>query len=216
MDTLLLTPQQARVLAALVEKSVTTPQYYPLTVNALRTAANQKNARDPVMNLAEGEVGAALLALAERGLVARDDAGSRVPRWRHRFGHQLLIKAPVLAVLVALMLRGPQTLSELRANALGMGGPETSEGVQGALNLLADRAQPLVAALARQPGQSTQRFTHLLCGEVSAALPIEAMLEAAAESGARTTAPSRLEALEGRVAELERRLAELAAALGES
>ncbi|TAM10529.1 MAG: DUF480 domain-containing protein [Nevskiaceae bacterium] len=215
MDNLQFTPQQARVLAALVEKSITTPQYYPLTVNALRTAANQKNAREPVMNLEEGEVGAALLALAEMGFVARDDAGGRVPRWRHRFGHQLLIKAPVLAVLAALMLRGPQTLAELRANAQNMGGPETSEGVQDALNLLADRAQPLVAALARQTGQSAQRFAHLLCGAAEAALPVEATLQAAAESGARAATPSRLEALEARVAELEQRLAQLSAALGE-
>ncbi|MGH8519538.1 MAG: DUF480 domain-containing protein [Panacagrimonas sp.] len=115
--TLTLDPIEARVIASLVEKSVTTPQYYPLSVNAVLVACNQKSSRDPVMSLTEGEVGAALARLESQRLAKRDDQGSRVPKWRHRFQHELLLKEPVMAVLVTLMLRGPQTLAELRANA---------------------------------------------------------------------------------------------------
>lgn len=215
MDTIVLEAVEARVVAALVEKSITTPQYYPMTVNAVRQATNQKTARRPVMNLDEGEVGAALRHLAERSLVARDDAGGRTPKWRHRLGHELLVKPPVLAVLTALMLRGPQTVSELRASAAGLGGPATAADIATILAEVADRAQPLVAALPRQPGQSAQRFTHLLCGEVAASTSVEAALEAASSSVPRASTQARIEALEARVVELERRLAQLSAALGE-
>ncbi|HEU0198461.1 MAG TPA: DUF480 domain-containing protein [Nevskiaceae bacterium] len=215
MEAFVLTPVEARAVAALVEKSIATPQYYPMTVNALRAAANQKNARSPVMALYEGEVETALRRLAELKFVARDDAGSRVAKWRQRFGAELLLKPPALAVLVALMLRGPQTLAEIRASAAVLGGPESAAEVQAVLGALADRAQPLVTAMARQPGQSAQRFAHLLCGEVVDAAPVAAALEAAS-AVARSAPASRIDALEARVAELERRLNDLAAALGEN
>lgn len=215
MDPIVLEAVEARVVAALVEKSITTPQYYPMTVNAVRQAANQKSARHPVMALHEGEVGAALRALADRSLVARDDAGGRTPKWRHRLGHQLLIKAPALAVLTTLMLRGPQTQGELRANVAGLGGPASAEEVAQILEELADRAQPLVTALARQPGQSAQRFAHLLCGAVSEATSVAAALEAASGSASRASTQTRIDDLESRVAELEQRLDRLSAALGE-
>uniref|UniRef100_UPI0025E33CC4 DUF480 domain-containing protein n=1 Tax=uncultured Nevskia sp. TaxID=228950 RepID=UPI0025E33CC4 len=99
MSQILLSPNEARVLAALVEKSITTPQYYPMTVNALMMASNQKNSRSPVMNLTEGDTGAALNTLEADKLVTRDDTAGRVPKWRHRFHHQLLLKAPTMAVL---------------------------------------------------------------------------------------------------------------------
>src|SRR5690349_1936516 len=149
MTDLLLTPIEARVIASLSEKSVTTPQYYPMTVNAIMLAANQKSSRDPVMQLREGDVGAALLDLQEKGLASRDDAGSRVPKWRQSFQHHLLLQPPAFAVLVTLMLRGPQTQAELRSNAAALGGPADADGVAAVLKDLTDRAQPLVVLLPR-------------------------------------------------------------------
>lgn len=203
MSELQLSPVDARVLAALVEKSATTPQYYPMTANAVMAAANQKTARHPLMSLTEGEVGAALNRLAEHSLVARDDAGSRVPKWRHRFAHQLLLKPPAAAVLATLMLRGPQTAAELRANAIGLGGPPDAEGLSAALNDLADRAKPLVVTLPRAAGQSAARHAHCLCG-VPQAEPAE---PPAPRATAQDALLARIEALEARVEMLERRLA---------
>ena len=201
MSELLLTAAEARVLAALVEKSIATPQYYPMTVNALMAASNQKTARHPVMSLTEGAVGAALNRLAEQSLVARDDAGGRAPKWRHRFQHQLLLKAPALAVLATLMLRGQQTAAELRANAASIGGPGNGSELDDVLEDLADRAQPLVKLLPRAAGQSTARYAHLLCGEPEVEAPA-----AAAERSGSSSVQERIAALEARVAELERRL----------
>lgn len=212
MSQILLTPNEARVLAALVEKSITTPQYYPMTVNALMMAANQKNSRHPVMSLSEGDTGAALNQLEADKLVSRDDNAGRVPKWRHRFHHQLLLKAPTMAVLATLMLRGPQTPAELRANAAALDGPADADGVQAALNDLADRAQPMVMLLPRLPGQAAARYAHLLSGKPD--LPAIEMIAASSAPVLRAAAPAgngleRLAQLEGRVAELEGRLAEL-------
>jgi hypothetical protein len=209
MSELLLTPAEARVIAALVEKSITTPQYYPMSVNALMLAANQKNSRNPVMNLSEGDTGAALNRLEEEKLCARDSQSSRVTKWRHRFQHQLLLQAQPLAVLVTLMLRGPQTLLELRANASGLGGPADAESMSAAINDLADRAQPLLLLLSRAPGQKEARYAHTLCGQPSMPAAFE---EEGASARPRSPAPAlsaleqRLQALESRVAELEQRL----------
>lgn len=206
--TLALSAIEARVIASLVEKSITTPQYYPLSVNALVAACNQKSSRDPLMTLADGDVGAALIRLEELRLVKREDQISRVPKWRHRFQHELLLKDATMAVLATLMLRGPQTLSELRANAAPLNGPADLAGVQAALEDLSDRAQPLSSALARQPGQSAQRYTQLICPETSAGLatgPVESVAAPAAAAAASSLA-ERVAALEARVSELEARL----------
>lgn len=215
-STLTLDPIEARVIGSLVEKSVTTPQYYPLSVNAVLVACNQKSSRDPAMSLSEGEVGAALARLETLRLAKRDDQGSRVPKWRHRFQHEMLLKEPAMAVLVTLMLRGPQTLAELRANAAPLGGPADIAAVQAQLVDLADRAQPLVAALARQTGQSAQRYTQLLCPDAGANLssgPIDAEsvpVTAAGSSNADVqTLTDRVAALEARLAQLEEKLAPL-------
>lgn len=212
MSTLYLSPNEARVLAALVEKSITTPQYYPMTVNALMMASNQKNSRHPVMNLSEGDTGAALNALEAEKLVTRDDNAGRVPKWRHRFQHQLLLKPATMAVLATLMLRGPQTPAELRTNSAPLNGPADADGVQAALNDLLDRAQPFVMQLPRLPGQAASRWVHLLSGTPD--IPVQ---DAPAPSVAPVTrAPAgtgsgleRVAVLEARVAELEAKLAEL-------
>lgn len=208
---LTLSATEARVIASLVEKSITTPQYYPLSVNALVSACNQKSSRDPLMSLSEGEVGATLIRLEEMRLAKREDQLSRVPKWRHRFHHELLIKEPAMAVLVTLMLRGPQTLSELRSNAAALGGPAEASAVQAVLADLADRAQPLVGATARQVGQSAQRYTQLISPEAAAGYttgPIEAEPASALPAGGPSMS-ERMAALEARVAELEAKLGPL-------
>jgi len=214
VSELLLTPAEARVLAALVEKSMLTPQYYPMTVNALMLAANQKTVRNPVMNLSEGETGAALNTLERLRLAQRDSSSSRALKWRHQMQHQMLLKTTELGVLVTLMLRGPQTGPELRANALALGGPADAEGLQAALSSLHDRAQPLVTELPRAAGQKESRQAHLLCGAPQPGVE----LQAPDVSGMAAPAPSsaapelvsqlvqRLEALEARVDELEQQL----------
>jgi uncharacterized protein YceH (UPF0502 family) len=207
MSEVLLTPAEARVIAALVEKSITTPQYYPMTVNAIMLAANQKSCRHPVMNLSEGDVGAALSRLESDGFVARDTLSGRVTKWRHRFQHQLLLKPASMAVLATLILRGPQTVAELRANASTLGGPADAEGVAEAIRDLGDRAQPLVAQLARAAGQKEARYAHRLCGDVAASESLEP--EVSTAEAVRAPAPDALAALEERVRALETRLAEL-------
>jgi uncharacterized protein len=204
-----LTAVEARVIASLAEKAIATPQYYPMTVNAIMLAANQKSNRDPVMQLREGEVGAALLDLQQKGLAQRDDAGSRVPKWRQSLQHHLLLQPPTFAVLLVLMLRGPQTPAELRSNAAGLGGPTDAEGVARVLSDLADRAEPLVVQLPRGHGQKEVRYAQTLCGppEPPAVAP-----EAAAPvptRGGDTSAPAGLAALEERLRELETRVAAL-------
>ena len=196
-----LTPLQARIVAALVEKSLTTPQYYPMTVNALMAACNQKNCRHPVMSLGEGEVGSGLLDLLELDLVA-EELGARVPRWRHRFKHQFLLNEVTLGVLVALMLRGPQTQAELRANTSNLGGPFEPQAIAQALEDLADRAQPLVKLLGTA-GHKGARYAHLLCGEEAIVEPVATAGRSAESSG------SRLDALEARVAQLEAQIERL-------
>lgn len=202
METLELSAVEARVIASLAEKAIATPQYYPMTVNALMLAANQKNKRDPVMKLGEGEVGAALNRLQDLGLCRRDDSLGRVPKWRHQFQHHLLLQGPPFAVLLTLMLRGPQTVAELRAHAAGLGGPADVEATQAVLKDLADRAQPLVVLLPRAPGRKEARYAHTLSG------PPE--MPAAEEAPApRVTTPSANDALEERIRLLEARVAAL-------
>ncbi len=208
-EALLLSVAEARVLASLVEKSITTPQYYPMTSNALMLAANQKNSRHPVMNLTEGDTGAALNTLETQRLVKRDDSSSRAVKWRHQFQHQLLLKTDGVAVLAALMLRGPQTLAEIRANAGPLKGPADVDGVQAVLDDLSDRAHPMVKLLPRAPGQSTVRYAHLLCGEAAIPAVIESAAPTASSGGNSALIAQlveRIEALETRLGDLEREL----------
>ncbi|TJY58312.1 DUF480 domain-containing protein [Sinimarinibacterium sp. CAU 1509] len=206
MSELILSPDQARVVAVLVEKSITTPQYYPMTVNGIMMASNQKTARSPVMNLTEGQVGSALNSLEELKLVTRDSFSARAQKWRQQFMYQMMLKPPTQALLVTLMLRGPQTAAELRSNASSLGGPSDAAAFSAAMNDLADRAQPLVVLLPRAPGQSAARYTHTLCG-VSESAPFEVSIsDAPAARGADPQLAERLAALEARVSELERQL----------
>ena len=201
MDTPELSPAEARVLASLFEKSITTPNYYPMTVNAIMAASNQKSSRFPVMSLSEGEVGKALNTLAELRFCSREDLGSRVPKWRQNFKHRLLLKDHSAALLAMLMLRGAQTRSELRSRAETLRGPTTSEQLDEAVEFLADRSQPLIVTLPRQPGPKEARLAPTLCGEPD-------VTEVAAPAPARSSTSrdellARIESLEARVQALE-------------
>jgi len=200
-----LTATQARILGVLIEKEKTTPDVYPLTVNSLTTGCNQKTSRDPVMNLSEAEVQAALDELRELELVSDSyGASGRVIRYAHHFRKMYGVPGASVALLATLMLRGPQTVSELRSNADRLNHFVDASTVEGFLDELANwSAGALVVKLPKQPGSSAHRWAHLLCGEVSA--------ETYSAPG---NAPAgKLEALEERVAQLENEVAELRAAL---
>jgi hypothetical protein len=158
---------EVRVLGALVEKEITTPDYYPLSLHALINACNQKSNRDPVMTLDETAVGQALDSLNEKGLAARvTSADSRVPKYAHRLQEVFNFDRREMAVLCVLLLRGPQTPGELRGRTERMYKFDDLGVVESALHRLMEREPPLVTKLARQPGTKESRYAHLLAEEV--------------------------------------------------
>ena len=189
---------QARVLGALVEKDITTPEYYPLSLNALVNACNQKSNREPVMALGEEAVREALAGLQEHRLAGpAGGADSRVTKYEHRLQEVFNFDRRETAVLCVLLLRGAQTPGELRGRTERMYHFDTLDDVQGALQKLMQREPPLVKMLARQPGTKESRYAHLLAGDVGEAA---VMVETARESR-----PD----LEEEVAELRREVEEL-------
>lgn len=206
-----LTALEARVIGALIEKEITTPDQYPLSLNALTNACNQKTNREPVLELDERTVQDTLDGLSRRHLVMeRSGFGSRVVKFRHRLcngDHNPLQFSPQeLAVVCELLLRGPQTPGELRSRAQRLA-PFTSLGdVETTLELLATRADgPFVVRLARQPGAREARYAQLFTGAPEAA----AETAAAGGTAARVAAPAEA-GLAARVAELEAAVAALA------
>lgn len=158
-----LTDVEARVLGALVEKEITTPEYYPLSLNALLNACNQKSNRDPVMNLDEDAVRTAIRGLNDIGFTRfASTADSRVGKYEHRLNETFNFHRHEIAILCVLLLRGPQTPGELRTRTERMYAFEDLESVHNALNLLAKREPPLVKVLPRQPGTKESRYAHLL------------------------------------------------------
>ena len=205
---LCLTPLECRILGALVEKALTTPEYYPLTRNALLAACNQKNNRAPVMTLEEETLACGILALQDKGLVESfAGAGARALKYRERLVQRLGLSPEERALLCELLLRGPQTPGELRTRAARMHPFQTLEEVQAALQRLAARPEgALVLELPRHPGQKEARFLHGLGDPAEAAAAREAV-PAAAES--LPAGNSRFAELEARVAALESELAAL-------
>jgi hypothetical protein len=158
---------EVRVLGALLEKEITTPDYYPLSLNALINACNQKSNRDPVMTLDESAVRQALDSLNEKGLAGQaTSADSRVPKYAHRLQEVFNFDRREMAVLCVLLLRGPQTPGELRGRTERMYKFDDLGVVESALHHLMEREPPLVMKLARQPGTKESRYAHLLAGEV--------------------------------------------------
>jgi uncharacterized protein YceH (UPF0502 family) len=162
-----LTDIETRVLGALVEKQVTTPEYYPLTLNALTLACNQKNNRHPVTSYVESQVSNAVESLREKNLAyVFYGSNSRVPKYKHVIPEVLHLSHAEVAIICVLMLRGPQTPGELRGNASRLHEFSGLEEVEQTLNaLIARDPDPLVVRLSRQAGQKEVRFAHLLSGE---------------------------------------------------
>jgi uncharacterized protein YceH (UPF0502 family) len=196
----LLSDVEVRVLGALIEKDITTPDYYPLSLNALVNACNQKNNRDPVMTLDEDAVRAALDSLQGQGLAGpASGADSRVPKYEHRLQEVFNFDRRETAILCVLLLRGAQTPGELRGRAERMYRFEALEDVHGALDRLSQREPPLVAVLPRQPGTKESRYTHLFSGNRAPAEPVQV----AENSSSR----DRLTILESEVAKLKEQVA---------
>jgi len=160
----ILNSMEVRVLGCLIEKELATPEYYPLTLNALANACNQKSNRDPVMNLEETDVIRSLDALRSKQLALLSAEGGRVPKYRHTLMERLRLDPAELALLAELLLRGPQTMGELRARAERMHPFADLAAVEEALKELMERTPPLATSLPRQPGRKEQRYAHLFAG----------------------------------------------------
>jgi hypothetical protein len=191
---------EQRVLGALMEKCKTTPDYYPMTLNALTAACNQKTSRKPVVNYDEETVVLALNSLKKRGLISTATGGSsRVVKYKHNFAIAFPVLPSEVAVICLLLLRGPQTPGEINTNSGRLYEFETLEEVQQVLEKLSSPEMPYVVQLSRRPGQKEVRYMHLLGGTP----------EIDEEEGAEEPARKSVAELEGRVAKLEQELGEL-------
>ena len=198
-----LDPVEARVLGCLVEKEITTPEYYPLTLNALLNACNQKSNRDPVMNLTEGDVADALLRLREKRLSVVQ-TGSRVNKYGHRAVETLNLGRRELALVCELLLRGPQTLGELRGRAERMHAFSDLDEVETCLRgLMSREPDPLVTRLERHTGMKEPRYAQLLSGE-----PLVPE-EHPTSGGPLSARQDRVSSLEADVAELKQQVRRL-------
>lgn len=203
---------EARVLGCLVEKEITTPEYYPLSLNALVNACNQKSNRDPHMNLTDSEVQQALRGLDAHGLARSASTDSRVAKYEHRLADTFNFTRPETAILCELFLRGPQTPGELRSRAERMHPFEDLNLVHSTLKHLMEREPPLVALLQRQPGTKESRYAHLLCGPVETYEQSLVPSTTSATSNQTATdleAVPRVEQLEAKLAHLENEVADL-------
>jgi hypothetical protein len=214
-----LTDIEARVLGALVEKEITTPEYYPLSLNALVNACNQKSNRDPVMSLDEDAVRLALRSLSDQYLTRSAGTDSRVPKYEHRLSDMFNFHRHEIAVLCVMLLRGPQTPGELRTRTDRMYSFEDLDSVHSALNLLMKREPPLVALLPRQPGTKESRYANLFSGKavpgsqsVSAEGDQESSRSTSSGPANRNTDQSaKIAALESQITILQSELADLKA-----
>ena len=197
----MLTDIETRVLGSLIEKQVTTPEYYPLTLNALTLACNQKNNRYPVTSYSEHQVADALESLREKSLTyVFYGSTSRVPKYKHVMPEVMHLNHAETALMCVLMLRGAQTIGELRGSASRLHEFSTLEEVEETLNgLISREPEPLVARLPRQPGQKEGRVAHLLSGEID----VEALPEVAVASSSRRSLEQRVDALTAEIEQLK-------------
>jgi len=202
-NRLVLTAVEARALGCLIEKAATTPDVYPLTLNALQLACNQKSSREPIMNVELGELGHALHTLQEKKL-ARVEHGARVLRYAHTAGTALNLTQRPLAVIALLLLRGPQTLGDLLTRSERLADFPDADSLGDTLERLMTREPALIVRLNRGPGQREDRYMHLLSGPVSGETTVSRVSE---------REPSRAELLESRIDALEQAVAELRARL---
>lgn len=202
-----LTATEVRVLGSLIEKDITTPEYYPLSLNALVNACNQKSNREPVLQLDEDAVRDALEGLQQQRLAGpARGADSRVTKYEQRLQEVFNFTRPEIAVLCVLLLRGPQTPGELRGRAERLHRFEALEDVQSALQKLMQREPPLAKILPRQPGTKESRYAHLLAGDV---VVVEESSPVGAPVGRNTADAERIVRLEEEVAELRREFSEI-------
>jgi uncharacterized protein YceH (UPF0502 family) len=212
-----LSPIEARIIGCLIEKQITTPDQYPLSLNALVNACNQKSNRDPVMSADEAEIQTTLDQLIRKHLVIEKSGfGSRVPKYQHRFCNTeyepLKFTPQELAIVCELLVRGPQTPGELRTRAARMASFSEVGQVETALESLSSRADgPFVVRLSREPGRRDSRYAHLFSGAV--VIPALTEESIAGPSVASAPAPSRLERLEEEVRQLKEELTHIKARL---
>ncbi|MGA7919258.1 MAG: YceH family protein [Candidatus Acidiferrales bacterium] len=218
-----LTEIEARVLGALVEKEITTPEYYPLSLNALVNACNQKSNREPAMNLDDETVVQAMRSLDDFELAgAANTTDSRVRKYEHRLQEVFNFTRPETAVLCVLLLRGAQTPGELRGRAERMYRFEELNDVQATLQKLMNHEPPLAKVLPRQPGTKESRYMHLLCGDVGRpSVPDARVFDASSEGSALSRGSyngraravgndgDRFKRLESEVAKLQDEIAEI-------
>ena len=212
-----LTPPQARVLGCLVEKQLSTPQHYPLSVNALVGACNQTTNRDPVVAYDEDTVRSALVGLRDHSLVRTFYAtGSRTPKYTHHLDSHFDLTRPQIALVALLLLRGPQTVGELRTRSERMHAFDALADVDAELRALAEHPSgALVELLERRPGQKEARWRHLLGGEEEPeASPVRSAASSAPAAAPIRTGGVTLESLAAEVAELRAEVAGLRARLG--
>ena len=213
-DLVRLDATEARILGCLIEKAAITPEVYPLTINAIVAAANQKTSRDPVMTLEVGAVTHALCGMEDRGLVKVAPSSQRAIRYEHRFDAAYGVTARQRAVLCVLMLRGAQTLGEIHTRTDRLAEFPSLDDVRDTLDRLIERAPPLAVRLTRGAGQREDRYMHLLGGPIDetahAAAPVR-VAPARADDVERRELEQRVERLEGEVAALKRAMAALAA-----
>jgi uncharacterized protein YceH (UPF0502 family) len=202
-----LTENEVRVLGSLIEKDIKTPEYYPLSLNALVNACNQKSNREPVMQLDEDAVRDALEGLQQQRMAGpARGADSRVTKYEQRLQELFNFTRPEIAVLCVLLLRGPQTPGELRGRAERMHRFEALEDVQSALHKLMQRDPPLAKVLPRQPGTKESRYAHLLAGDVVEA---EAPVKFAAAAERNSADAERIARLEEELSDLRREVGEV-------
>ncbi|MCY2954317.1 MAG: DUF480 domain-containing protein [Planctomycetota bacterium] len=212
-----LTPDECRVLGVLIEKELTTPEQYPLTLNGIINGSSQKNNREPVVQFDEGRAYEAAEGLRGKGLVVRvDTVGSRVPKFRQEAVQKLGLTRYELVLLAELLLRGPQTVGELRGRASRMHHLDSMEIVEEMLKKMMEREEALVKELPPSPGSRAERFMQLLCPE---AHPVEAVVgvvsEAAVVGTSGRSMAERIGQLEAEVARLKEVVKKLSVSLGE-
>jgi uncharacterized protein YceH (UPF0502 family) len=205
-----LNPTQIRILGALLEKEQATPEYYPLTVSALLAACNQKSNRNPVMALSEAELWDELEALRTEVLVWRSE-GARSQRWSQSISRRLELDPEEKAVLTLLLLRGPQTVGELRTRSPRLHEFDSLEAVHEALRRMATEERDLVAELPRQPGQKENRWAQLLGieTEIQEASPAPSATESDSQAALQAAIAAARPSLAERVADLEEKVVEL-------
>ena len=205
-----LTTAEARVLGSLVEKEITTPDYYPLSLNALMNACNQRSNREPIMDLDEDDLRQALNGLEEKRLAGHArSADGRVTKYEHWLGEAFNFSRAETALICVLLLRGPQTPGELRGRTERLHEFTEISDVTAGLQKLTDREPSLVALLPRQPGAREARYAHLLCGPVETTITAANSQPPAQQEASASQYEDRIAQLELTVAELQREIAAL-------